>query len=163
MRVEEFIRLLEGHKEKQLRFQYRENQYVRPNYHLTEVKNVSFDTTDCGGGTNSWRETHMQLWENPAEKDKSVFMSTDKILSILDRVDKIKPLWKDTELKFEYGNEHFNTGVMPVQGSGTTGKYLDIHLFEEGARCKANDLCLIEEPAEDTEEPCCTPASSPCC
>ena len=163
MTVNEFIRLLEENRGKQLRFQYRESDYVRPNYHLTEVKNVYFDTTDCGGSTNSWRETHMQLWENPAEEGKSVYMTTDKILSILDRVNGIKPLWKETEVKFEYGNEGFNTGVMPVRGSGTSGNYLDLLLFEEEARCKANDLCLAEEPAGREEEPCCSSASTSCC
>ena len=163
MTVNEFIRLLEENRGKQLRFQYRENTYVKPNYHLTEVKNVSFDTTDCGGSTNSWRETQMQLWENPAEEGKSVYMTTDKILSILERVNGIKPLWTETELKFEYGNAGFNTGVMPVKASVTSGKYLDFLLFEEEARCKANDLCLVEGPAESTEELCCSSTSTSCC
>jgi len=163
MKVNKFIGLLEANRGKQLRFQYLENEYVQPNYHLTEVKNVAYDTTDCGGKTNFWKETHMQLWENPAEEGKSDFMTTDKILAILERVDGIKPLWKETELKFEYGNSNFNTGVMPVQASKSSEIYLELLLFEEKARCKANDLCLTGKETEPLEEPCCSPSSSSCC
>ncbi len=107
----------------------------------------------------------MQLWEDPSAMGrsaagKSEFMTTDKILSILDRVNEIKPLWTQTELKFEYGNENFNTGVMPVRGSRVTDTYLEILLFEEKADCKAKDACRIEEKSSEKTESCCEPS---CC
>jgi len=155
MKVNEFIELLEQNRSKELKFEYLEGKYVDASYHLTEVKNVTFETTDCGGKTNSWTETQMQLWEKPEEKGKSEFMSTDKILSILERVNKIRPLWQETELKFEYGNSEFNTGVMPALGTRSSDDYLVIVLFEEKARCKANDLCGYQEKETSVEQPCC--------
>jgi hypothetical protein len=141
MKVDQFIELLKRNPGKELRFEYLENRFVEANYHLTEVKNVTFDTTDCGGKTNFWKETHMQLWENPTESSGTGFLTTDKFLAILNRVDKIKPLWANTELKFEYGNEDFNTSVMPVKGFRSSQKYLEFMLFEEAARCKAQESC----------------------
>ena len=138
---------------------------MKAGYHLTEVKNVSFDSTDCGGQTDSWSETHMQLWEDPSPRSKSAaekseYLTTDKILSILDRVNDINPLRTQTELKFEYGNEDFNTGVMPVRGSRVTDTYLEILLFEQKADCKAKDACGTEEKNAVMTESCCEPS---CC
>src|SRR5210317_916559 len=115
MKVAEFIEVLEQNKNKELLFSYAKDKLVGANYHLTEVKNVQFDTTDCGGKTNFWEETHFQLWESPSELGKRSYMTTDKITSIIKRVDGIKPLKKETELKLEYGNESFSTSVMPVR------------------------------------------------
>ena len=145
MKVSEFIEVLEQHKNKELLFSYAQDKLVGANYHLTEVKNVQFDTTDCGGKTNFWKETHFQLWENPKEIAKERYMSTDKILDILSRVDGINPLMKSTTVKIEYGNKGFNTSVMPVAGVEAGEKTVIIRLFEEQARCKANDACGIEE------------------
>ena len=138
------MKLLKSHPDLELKFAYDENKYVAANYHLTEVKNVTFDTTDCGGRTNFWQETHMQLLESPSEAGKTKYMTTDKILSILNRVDSIKPLWRDTELKFEYGNDQLNTGVMPVHSYQSSESEFEVRLFEEAARCKANDVCTVE-------------------
>ena len=161
MKVKEFIGLLDSNRGKEMKVAYLENQYVDTNYHLTEVKNVTFETTDCGGKTNDWTETHMQLWESPEEKGKSNYMTTDKILAIIQRVDGIRPLFGETELKFEYGNQHFNTGVMPVKDVRISENYLEVLLFEEKARCKANELCGVEIDKVEAEEPCCS--SSACC
>jgi len=161
MKVSEFIEMLEQHKNKELLFSYATDKLVGANYHLTEVKNVQFDTTDCGGKTNFWEETHFQLWESPSELGKRNYMTTDKILSILNRVNGIKALKTDTELKMEYGNESFSTSVMPVKHIDFDEKRVSVYLFSEATRCKANDECNI--PLEqEVKEACCTPASN-CC
>ena len=82
MKVKEFIGLLDNNRGKEMKVAYLENQYVDTNYHLTEVKNVTFETTDCGGKTNDWTETHMQLWESPEEKGKSNYMTTDNVWTV---------------------------------------------------------------------------------
>lgn len=151
--------MLEQHIGKELLFSYQQDKLVGANYHLTEVKNVQFDTTDCGGKTNFWEETHFQLWESPEELNKRTYMTTDKILSILKRVDGIKPLKMETELKLEYGNEEFTTAVMPVQELQWDENRLYVTLFSEKTRCKAQDECSIA--LEEKEEACCT--SSNCC
>lgn len=160
MKVVEFIEVLNVNKGKALKFLYKKNAYVEANYHLTEVKNVLFDTTDCGGKRNTWEETHFQLWENPEEVGKLDFMTTDKILSILDKVDGINPIKGSTELKFEYGNAGLNTGIMPVEDIEVLQHEVIVKLFEEAARCKANDVCGILQE-EEKKEACCT--TDACC
>ena len=147
MKVNEFIELLEQQNGKELLFEYANDKMVGANYHLTEVKNVQYDTTDCGGKRNFWEETHFQLWENPKEANKKRYMSTDKILAILHRVDSINPMKKSTSVRIEYGNDGFNTAVMPVQGIEILEKAVVVRLFEEKARCKANDACGIPKDA----------------
>jgi len=160
MKVSEFIKVLEEQKNKELLFSYAKDKLVGANYHLTEVKNVQFDTTDCGGKTNFWEETHFQLWESPTELGKRDYMTTDKILAILNRVDSIKTIKKDTDLKMEYGNDVFATSVMPVDRIEFDEKRVYVNLFSEATRCKANDVCNI--PLEQEEkEACCT--TSNCC
>ena len=161
MKVTAFIEVLRENRAKALKFMYQQDDFVAPSYHLTEVKNVRFDTTDCGGKRNFWEETHFQLWENPKEADKVDYMTTDKILSILMKVDGINPLNKSTEVKIEYGNDSFNTGIMPVQGIEISHDEVTVILFEEEARCKANDVCGIPETVEEKKEECCT--ADACC
>ncbi len=69
------------------------------NYHLTEVKNITVDSVDCGAGTDFWKETIVQLWESPSELDKTRYMSVSKALQILNRVNGIKPMELEAELK----------------------------------------------------------------
>ena len=168
MKVLDFLKELDGNKGKELLFSYNGTSVVGANYHLTEVKNVQFDTTDCGGKTNHWKETHMQLWENPEEKGKRDYMTVDKIISILERVDGINPLMRETELKFEYGNEKFPTAVMLISEIISYGTKIMVSLGEEKTLCKASDTCCAEETTEFMErntelkeEKCCEGAS--CC
>ena len=150
MRVREFIEVLKQQKNKELLFSYAQDKLVGANYHLTEVKNVQFDTTDCGGKTNFWEETHFQLWESPSELGKRDYMTTDKILAILNRVNGIKALKFDTEVKLEYGNEDFATSVMPVKDIKIEDNRVLVFLFAEATRCKANDVCGL--PAVEAEK-----------
>ena len=85
MKVDEFIALVKRNGGKEIKFEYVEGQYVKAGYHLTEVKNVSFDSTDCGGRTDSWSETHMQLWEDPSAMGiEHPFGIDGQVLSVLE-------------------------------------------------------------------------------
>ncbi len=158
MKVREFIKELEQNKGKELLFTYARDQFVGANYHLTEVKNVKFDTTDCGGKTNYWEETHFQLWESPKELGKRTYMTTDKIAAILSRVDGIKPMRQRTELKIEYGNMNFPTSVMPIDHIDKDERRVYVTLFSEATRCKANDVCELSVVGSDAEK-----ETSTCC
>ena len=160
MKLQEFINILETNPDKELLFAYTANHLAGANYHLTEVKNVQFDTTDCGGKTNFWKETHFQIWESPKEIGKTDYMKTDKILSIIKRVGSIKPLMLETELKIEYGNQIFPTSVMPIDQIIINEQRVVVNLFTESTRCKANDVCGVSEENEE-ENSCCTTVD--CC
>ncbi len=155
MTTGEFIEKLKANSNKALLFEYKEEQYAGANYHLTEIKKVKFDTVDCGGNPNEWDETHIQIWENPKEIGKNKYMTTDKILSIFQKVDSIKLLDYDTELKVEYGNKNFHTAVMKIKNIVEKDNQLIVQLFEEQTLCKAPSE-LSENKEKST---CCSPTS----
>jgi len=160
MKTKEFLNILENNFDKELLFEYASNKLVGANYHLTEVKNVFFDTVDCGGKTNSWSEIHVQLWESPKEIGKKNYLTVDKALSILNRVDRVRPLLQEAEIKIEYGNASFSTSVMQIEKIQTSKNYLKVSLFVEATKCKANDICGIPEIKEE-KNACCT--TTGCC
>ena len=161
MLTKEFISLLENNLEKELLFEYANDKFVGANYHLTEVKNVFFDTVDCGGRSDSWKETHLQLWESPEEIGKINFMTVDKILSILKKVNGIKALEVKAPIKIEYGNADFHTTVMDIDAVVTENEKLIVKLFSQKTLCKANDVCGITQEKNVKEESCCNEVS--CC
>jgi len=161
MKTKEFISLLENNPGKELLFEYANDKFVGANYHLTEVKKMFFDTVDCGGRSDSWNETHLQLWESPKEIGKTNFMTAAKILSILQKVNGIKPLIMETPVKIEYGNDDFHTSVMNIEDIAIQTDKLVVRLFSEATLCKANDKCGIPQKAEVVEDACCTEVG--CC
>jgi len=158
MKVKEIVSILKENRNKALLFEYAENKVAGTNYHLTEVKNVTFETVDCGGNTNDWQETHFQLWESPKEIGKSDYMTVDKVLDILDRVNGIRLLWLDTEVKVEFGNEDFHTSILSIENTISESDRLIVKLFTTETGCKASDVCGVPEVEEDV---CCS--GSGCC
>ena len=162
MKTNEFLSLLKDNPTKSLLFEYIEGQTVGANYHITEVKNVTIDSVDCGSGTDYWKETIVQLWESPKETEKKEYMVTSKALGILNKVDGIKPMGKDTEIKFEYSNPTFHTAQLFVNDHEVHQEQLIIKLGVEKTDCKAKETCGIPEELSVQEEACCTPGSG-CC
>ncbi|GGD20561.1 DUF6428 family protein [Hyunsoonleella pacifica] len=164
MRTQEFFSILESNKDKTLLFEYAEGVFVSANYHITEVKHISIDSVDCGAGTDSWRETIIQLWESPEEHDKTEYMSVLKALGILNKVGRMKPFVLDAEVKFEYSNETFHTAQLFVNDFEIRGHNLIFKLAVEKTDCKAKEACGIssEEKVTSTNEACCSPNSG-CC
>jgi hypothetical protein len=166
MKTQEFINTLKVNKDKDLLFEYSENKFAGKNYHVTEVKNVQFETIDCGGNVNNWKETQLQIWESPTETNKKEYLTTTKVLSILEKVNEIKPLWLDTQIKIEFGNANFHTSVLKIKNFQLNKEQLIVKLTTEETRCKAKETCGIEDDAccESKEEPiasCCE--GSDCC
>ena len=153
MKLNQFIKILNNHKGLELLFEYSENKFTKPSYHLTEVKNINYHSVDCGGKSNKWKETHIQLWESPNEKDKKVFLTVKKFMEILNRVDSINQLWLETDVKIEFGNEEFHTSIMNITDFQIKNNQLVIKLFSVQTACKA---------VSETEENCCTEPSA-CC
>ncbi|MFD0796179.1 DUF6428 family protein [Maribacter chungangensis] len=162
MKTHEFLALIRQNPNKELLFRYAPEKTVGANYHITEVKNVTIDTVDCGGGTNFWKETIVQLWESPKEIGKQDFLTTDKALEILNRVDSIKPLEKEVEVKFEYGNAQFHTAQLFVHNHHVAGGQLIVALGINATNCKANGTFVNLVQLESVSDNGCT-AVSVCC
>lgn len=162
MKTKEFLSLLEENTSKSLLFEYKEGHFVGANYHITEVKNITVDTVDCGGNTDFWKETIIQLWESPKEKETREYMSAYKALSILDKVDKMKPMEKGAEVKFEYSNPNFHTAQLFVNDFSIESDKVIMKLGVEQTDCKAKSTCGVPDEKVMQEEACCAPSSG-CC
>ena len=161
MKTREFLSLLKKHSNKSLLFEYKPGALVGANYHITEVKNITVDAVDCGAGTDFWKETIIQLWESPEEKDKTTYMTSYKALGILNKVHSIKPMVLDTEVKLEYSNATFHTAQLFINSYEITQGQVIIKLAIEKTDCKAKDTCGI--PVEELQETgSCAPGSG-CC
>lgn len=161
MKTSEFLDHLKSNQGKSLVFEYAPGQRVGTNYHITEVKNTTIESVDCGGGTDSWKETVVQLWESPSEKGKKGYLSAYKALGILKKVNRLKPMDADAVIKFEYGNATFHAAQLLVVGVSEAEGELIIHLHAGETDCKAKDACGVPEPAQATAE-ACAPGSG-CC
>ena len=150
----EFLNVLEQHQDLPLLFEYKKGAFTRMDYHLTEIKNVSFDTVDCGGLQNNWKEVHVQLWEN-AIPEPNHRVDTTKALKIFQVVQKVRPTLTDVEIKFEYGNESFHTAISPVRAMEVYDNQIIVKLGKEETTCKAQDRATT---SEEKAAACCSPA-----
>jgi len=165
MQTKEVFQLFKEHQGKSLLFEYKPNQFVKANYHITEVKHLKIDSVDCGAQADAWNETVIQLWESPKELDKTEFMSVYKALSILNKVGKMKPYDTESEVKFEYSNETFHTAQLFVNDFEIRDNNLIVKLAIEKTDCKAKTVCGVVEEVEAalvSDEPCCSPEGN-CC
>lgn len=69
-------------------FEYQQGQKVDASFHITEIKQASIVSVDCGGQMNSWTEVIVQLWEPPV-KEAERPMTVSKALQIVNLVEKI--------------------------------------------------------------------------
>jgi len=153
MKTSEFINVLENNPDLPLSFEYQQGSFARADFHLTEFKNVSFDTVDCGGVQNNWQEVHVQLWENEIPEPHHR-VDTTKALKIFQDVSKVRPNLSEVELKFEYGNANFHKAVLPIGTLEIYENQIIIKLGADQTCCKAKDRA---ETAEEKAAACCSP------
>ena len=159
MKTQEFLNLMNEHQDKSLLFEYSPSQFVKPSYHITEVKHINIDSVDCGAGTDSWNETIIQLWESPSEKYKTEYMTVEKANAIFKRVAGMKPFNPDSEIRIEYSNASFHTAQLFVNDIKITNDKLIFKLSVENTDCKAKTVLENESLLEAA---CCEPAGG-CC
>lgn len=155
MKTKNFLETLKNNLTKELLFEYSPDTFVGANYHITEIKTLSIESVDCGGLENSWAETIVQLWESPLEVGKRTFMKVSKAIEIVDKVNGIKPLFLDTEIKIEYGNKSFHTANLVVESIVENEKSVIVKLHSDSTQCKASDNCCTPIKSEKVKSKCC--------
>src|SRR5882724_9429098 len=98
MKTHEFIKALRNSTDKELIVANADGQSIHAGYHLTEIKAASFETVDCGGKTNRWNETILQLWV--PEDAEDTYMKSDKFLRIYDKVRRLVPVDEQAAIRF---------------------------------------------------------------
>ncbi len=155
MKTHTFLKTLKENLDKDLIFEYKSGLFVGANYHITEIKNVSIDSVDCGGKSDSWQETIVQLWESPTEINKRIYMKTVKAIEIFDRVDSIRPLLLEKEIKIEYGNATFHTSNLVVHEIEINADTIIVKLHSDTTQCKAiNPLGKVKKELKSITK-CC--------
>lgn len=144
MDTQSFLSLIELHPGRALVFKYDKGKAVAPGYHVTEIMSAHYQSVDCGGQANAWRETVVQL-QGPGAKDKPEYMSTDKFLSIYRRVTAAIPVRPEAELRLEYGDHetpamHYHIGRIDLEDNAVV-----VQLVPPGVTCKAADRRAANE------------------
>ena len=161
MKTNEFIAELRRAPENQLVFTDGKGQAVHAGYHLTELKAVSLDTVDCGGRTNRWQETIVQLWV-PSNADNN-YMTAGKFLKIFDKVRGMIPLNFDAAIRVEYGDEDFFPSTYDVRSIAHAEDVTLVLLQAPGTTCKARDRRHKSARSEAEHETCCSAVAQSCC
>ena len=149
-----FLDTLSQYPEKALVFELSERKHVQPGYHVTEVMSLTYDTVDCGGVVNHWRETVVQLKE-PGAKDVPTFMTAGKFLGIYARVAPKVPIQQDAALRVEYGDAEQPAVHYHIDSIQLQDEQLHVVLTAPGVTCKANDRLAMATPSGQPRQNCC--------
>lgn len=157
MTTSEFISALRRAPSNQLVFVDLAGHAVHSGYHLTEIKAASFETVDCGGQINQWRETILQLWVPQNADDQ--YMTAKKFLKIFDRVSDMVPLDFGANVRVEYGDEDFFPSTYRVRSVTHEQDETSVLLEPPMTTCKARDRRV----ASSTARFFCEPETKLCC
>jgi Family of unknown function (DUF6428) len=160
MTTSQFISALRAAPGNHLIFLDHHGHAVPSGYHLTELKSASFETVDCGGQKNRWRETIVQLWvpANPAED----YMPAAKFLKIFDKVRGMISLDFDAEIRVEYGDENIFPSTYQVRSVRRDDAVIRVLLEPPRATCKALDHRTLAAQSSVPGDSCCV-AAQWCC
>ena len=160
MTTKEFISALRAAPDNELMFVDLEGHAVHSGYHLTELKGASLETVDCGGKTNRWQETIVQLWvpENPDDD----YMTAAKFLKIFDKVRGMIALDVDSEIRVEYGDRNFFPSTYHVRSVTSDDATTRVFLEPPRATCKARDRRMASAESS-SESDSCSLAAQACC
>jgi hypothetical protein len=160
MITSEFISALRASPDNQLIFVNRDGDALHSGYHLTELKAASFETVDCGGQTNRWQETIVQLWV-PAEPDDD-YMTAAKFLKIFDKVRGMIALDVKTAIRVEYGDENFFPSAYYIRSVTSDRATTRVLLEPPRTTCKARDRRMTTAKSSSISDSCCLTRQS-CC
>lgn len=166
MNTQAFLSSLRQASDKPLVFDYGEGR-VNPSYHVTEIKAATVQTVDCGGQTNAWSETVLQLW-SPGDAADEGYMSVGKFLGIYERVASSIPIVSSAELRVEYGDVGAPAISYLVREVETLKDAVMVRLRPPVVACKGanrsvGDIPTLSTRTKTSAQACCTPASRGAC
>ena len=108
-------------------------------YHVTELKQVSITSIDCGGNIDDWRETHVQLLDG----QNGQHMSTKKFAAIANRsMVEIRNLGT-VPLYFEFALKDKGLRRYRVESLTTDVDQTRLLLTEGRAKCKPASVGIM--------------------
>lgn len=135
MKTEEFTELLKNHSMAGLQFEVESGKYIPPTFHITEIKNTTVNSVDCGGNPATYNQTIVQLLANPNEKMRKPW-TAQKALSIFNKVHTKSPINSDAEIYFEYGDVSIRTSHFSVSQVDAHDGTINVQLYVKPTVCK---------------------------
>ncbi|MEO9966331.1 MAG: DUF6428 family protein [Reichenbachiella sp.] len=135
MKTSEFIEVLKENPSLGLEFEIESGKFIKPTFHITEVKNLTIESVDCGGNPDSYKQTVVQLMVNPLEEMRRPW-SAKKALDIFEKVEALKPMEADAEIFFEYGDLEMRTSNFSVEDVLFANNTIRLELFAKPTVCK---------------------------
>ncbi|SMD33118.1 hypothetical protein SAMN04488029_1483 [Reichenbachiella faecimaris] len=135
MKTSELLNILRENPELGLEFEIESGKFIKPTFHITEVKNATIESVDCGGNPDSYKQTIIQLMVNPLEKMRKPWTSK-KALDIFDKVELLKPMDAEAEVFFEYGDLEMRTSNFSVEDVLFADGNIRLELFAKPTVCK---------------------------
>ncbi len=159
MQVRDFLQKIKEQGEQPILFEITAGQVVQGGYHVTEIKNASYDTIDCGNSLHSWKEVVLQLWVPEEAKVSDPWMSSTKLLKIWDIVDSRLSLYQDAEIRIEYGDATHLTSNYHVDNVVATEDGLMVQMAPPRTMCKPREILIAPNEMSETAvaEACCAP------
>ena len=125
---------LEAASAKPLRFTVNGQQLVPNDFHVTEIKKVSIESLDCGGGASAWEELVIQLW-SPRGDDTPASMTVEKFSGILSKAGAL-PLLDGEHVRFEYAPVGQPAIQYALSGLNASADALEVELTLPYVACK---------------------------
>ena len=156
MNTSTFLTVLRANPALPLVFQA-DRDVVSPDYHLTEVKRVSYETMDCGSMTHRWSESQFEIWNAPLEKlvPGRGHMPAEKFLNIIDRVGAEIALEGDAVARIHVGFRNQPATLYEIRNVTARDGKLWVELSPDRTRCKA------AERRVDSVTACCGVGEEP--
>ncbi|MEM9776814.1 MAG: DUF6428 family protein [Chloroflexota bacterium] len=160
MLVKDFLTHLKGSENQPLLFEIGPGDVVQGGYHITEIKNSTYETIDCGNSLHTWKEVIVQVWVPAEAKAGDPWMPSDKFMKIWDVVDSRLALFKDAEIRIEFGDATHLTSNYHVDGFANTEDGLIVQMAPPRTMCKPREILIEpnEMSAETVASSCCTPS-----
>lgn len=153
-----FTPQLEAAPAKPLRFTVGGQQLVPNDFHVTEIKKVSVDSLDCGGGASAWEELVVQLW-SPRGDDAPQAMTAEKFAKIMAKAGALS-LLDGEHVRFEYGAVGTPAVQYTLGGLRATGDALEVELTPPHVACKPAQRRQLSELSVVQDSGCCPPSAS---
>jgi hypothetical protein len=160
MLVKEFLDIVAAGPEAPLLFSYDPDKVVAGGFHVTEIKNTTYETIDCGNSLHTWNEVIVQLWVPEDVEPGADRMTAGKFMKIWDVVDSRIRLDLDAEIRFEYGDAATRTSLYHVDSTSESDTGLEVTLGPPRTLCKPREILVDLNPASETEA-CCTADAAP--
>ncbi|MEL7166205.1 MAG: DUF6428 family protein [Pseudomonadota bacterium] len=139
---------------------------ISPGYHVTELIHFAAKGIDCGGRTDSWQETRLQLLDGQG----SDHMTVGKFSSIMAKSVSAMPELADVPLKVEFGHDNTNLQIMTLSSPEHRADRIVIGLGKMRATCKPGERaskhvagssqCCGSSNSPVDEHACCSPPKS---